>query len=257
MPMKTKISIITAVYNGGQKLQLLINSISLQEKGYHEFIIIDGGSKDDTLKIIKQNKHVITKWISEPDKGIYDAWNKGLKLASGEWIMFLGCDDILVPDALQQYDTFLSKVDIPTDYISSRVKMVDSSMNFIRIKGWEWEWPRFLTEMTVAHPGSLHAHSLFTKYGPYDTSYKIVGDYEFLLRPGPTLKTAFLNSVTVVMNEEGVSNSISAIKEHRRAIINTGKVIPTLAFLNFALVFFKFYIKNLCRRLGVNVYYRK
>ncbi|MEI6611112.1 MAG: glycosyltransferase, partial [Deltaproteobacteria bacterium] len=87
------ISIIVAVFNGVKTLQQCIDSVAQQSYANKELIIIDGGSKDGTLNLLKTNGKQISYWISEPDSGIYNAWNKGLVQAKGEWICFLGADD--------------------------------------------------------------------------------------------------------------------------------------------------------------------
>ena len=95
------ISIITVVYNNRDHLQKTLNSIFAQKNKNYELIIIDGGSNDGTLDIIKKNNSKIDFWISESDKGIYDAFNKGMKYSSGDYLGFVNSDDILLPSALQ------------------------------------------------------------------------------------------------------------------------------------------------------------
>lgn len=253
------ISIIVATYNAGKYLQNCIDSIILQKDEKTELLIIDGGSKDNTIEIIKNNHQHITYWVSEPDKGIYDAWNKGIDRATGNWIMFLGADDKLVLDAIKCYTDFMDQNNVNgnIDFISSRVQMIDKNGNPVRIKGWSFEWPLFLKEMTVAHPGALHSKILFQLYGKFDIQYKIVGDYEFLLRPGVLLKTLFLNKVTAFMSEGGVSDSTSAIREYYKAVTITGEYPKHKALKNSIVVFLKFKIKNIARKLGLNLYLRK
>jgi glycosyltransferase involved in cell wall biosynthesis len=253
--MRKKISIITAVYNGEKLLPNLIDSIRQQTCcDTFEFIIIDGGSKDQTVDLIKQNKDIVDYWISEKDEGIYDAWNKGLKAATGAWIMFLGCDDLLMPDAIENYTKFLSGISKDTEFISSKVQMIDERGNFVRVKGWKWEWPKLLKEMTVAHPGALHSKKLFDVYGNFDKNFKIVGDYEFLLRAKNNLNADFMNKVTVLMREGGVSDSLHAVKEHCLASTGTGGYSKIRAYSNAAVVASKFILKKTLRHVGMNVY---
>lgn len=254
-----KISIVTAVYNGEKTLQNLINSVIQQEYSDLEFIIIDGGSKDGTLDIIKKNAHYISYWISERDKGIYDAWNKGIVKASGDWIMFLGCDDILCPNALKSYSNFAESLPYVSDLdlISSKNQMIDHSGNITRTKGWAYKWPEYLNDMMIAHPGALHSKRLFEKYGMYDCSFRIVGDYELFLRAGENLKAEFLNEITVRMGEGGVSDSIAAIKEHYRAVTTTGKHSKSRAMVNAIFVATKFIVKKGFRKVGINVYLKR
>jgi glycosyltransferase involved in cell wall biosynthesis len=257
--MSCVISIIIATYNAEKYLQHCLNSIIPQLNDTIELIIIDGDSKDDTVGLIKTNKQYISYFITESDKGIYDAWNKGIKNATGDWIMFLGADDQLMPNALNIYQQFinynLGATEI--DLISSRVQMVDKNGKTIRIKGWPFLWPMFLKEMTIAHPGALHSKKLFDKYGNFNINYKIVGDYELLLRAGTSLKSLYLDEITVVMSEGGASDSVESIKEHYKSVTTTGKYPKHLALINALLVYSKFKIKKLSRKIGLNLYLRK
>jgi glycosyltransferase involved in cell wall biosynthesis len=255
----SKISIVTAVYNGGKTLETLIKSVAVQKHSNFEFIIIDGGSSDNTVDIIKKYPDIVSYWMSERDQGIYDAWNKGIKIATGDWIMFIGADDVLLPNALMDYGAFISKLDDVNriDFISSRLEMVDTEGNFLRVKGWKWEWPLFLKEVTIAHPGALHAKKLFAKYGIFNIDYKIVGDFELLIRAKESLATAFMDIKTVRMSEGGTSDSVSAIKEHFKAAVNTGGNSKISAFVNAINVYLKFKIKKGARKLGLNLYLKR
>lgn len=144
--------------------------------------------------------------MSEPDQGIYDAWNKGIERAKGDWIMFIGADDQLMPNALESYRKFINENlgAFGIDLISSKVKMIDDKGNLVRIKGWPFLWPMFLKEMTIAHPGALHSKTLFKKYGNFDINYKIVGDYELLLRAKDSLESLYHDEISVIMSEGGL-----------------------------------------------------
>lgn len=257
MSKNIEISVITAVYNGGEFIEESIKSIIRQKKDNIEYIIIDGDSKDNTVEIIKGYIDHIDYFISEPDKGIYDAWNKGVKQANGDWIMFVGCDDFLVDNALDVYSNFIKTVDSDTEYISARRQMVDKDGRKIRLIGWKWEWPLFLKYMTVAHSASLHSKKLFEKYGLFDTNYRIVGDYELLLRPRGALKAEFFDFVSIVMREGGASDSGAAIKEQYKAVITTGGGNKVVALANFYYIHTKRLAKNILRKLGFNLYLKR
>ena len=253
------ISVITASYNAEAFIEGSIKSIIEQNYEGLEYIIIDGGSKDTTVDIIKKYQNHINYWVSEPDKGIYDAWNKGVEKATGDWIMFIGCDDRLLPGTLQKYSDFIDNVhDKDYDYISSKKQIVDTNLKEVSIKGGPWEWPAFQQRMTVAHPGSLHSQGLFAKYGRYNfEKYKKVGDYEFLLRAKDSLKSAFLDDVTVVVIEGGASESVDAIKEHFKASTITGNNSVVKASFNFVYIFLVFKVKKLLALFGLNYQFFK
>lgn len=208
------ISIITATYNAEICLENLIKSIIIQKTNEIEFIIIDGGSKDNTLNIIKKYENTIDTWISEPDNGIYDAWNKGLKVAKGDWIMFLGADDILLPDAIETYITDIRNIQRDELIISSKVRMVSLTEQEIRIVGEKWNWYKHQKgKYSLAHPGMLHKKALFSQFGFYDTNFKICADSEFLLRVDKNIKGRFVDFITVNMQVGGMSDSYKALYE--------------------------------------------
>lgn len=219
LPRAPLISVITVVFNGAKTLRETIASIVPQLGDDVEYLIIDGGSDDGTVDIVREHEHHLAYWISEPDHGIYDAWNKGIDASQGQFIAFIGADDILEPHALTAYIERIKRFpDI--EYWSSRVAF---GRRQGRIIGRPWNWSKFRRYMTVAHVGSLHRRDLYFRYGRYDTSFQIVGDYEFLLRVGKHLRTGFVDVITVTMGADGVSNkqAFFALKETRLAKIAT------------------------------------
>ena len=217
------ITVITVVFNGANTLEQSILSVIDQSYDNIEYIIIDGGSEDGTLDIIRKYEKVIDYWVSEPDKGIYDAWNKGVCLARGDWVAFLGADDTYLAGAIHSYvESLADQRDRRWEYISSRVNLTTGT-KMMRTVGQRWRWKTFRRYMSVAHVGSLHSRSLFERYGLFDTSYKISGDYEFLLRAGSGLSATYLNSITVNMGIGGASdNNLLGFREKERAQVTTG-----------------------------------
>ena len=250
-------SIIVATYNAHSVLKGALESILAQTYKNYELIVIDGKSTDNTVDMIRSYEKNIKYWISEKDKGIYDAWNKGIENSKGDWVMFVGADDILEPNALENYTSFLSKSAAILDLVSSQKEVVDKDLKHIRIVGWKWEWPKFLEEMTIAHPGAIHSRGLFNKYGLFDTKYKITGDYEFLLRPQNQLRAAYMKCITIKVREGGASDSFRSLKEHYNAATLTGGYSNFLARINFAKVYIKLLGKRSLRLIGINAYLKK
>jgi glycosyltransferase involved in cell wall biosynthesis len=252
-------SIIIATYNAEAFIDRAIKSVLRNDPTLYELIIIDGKSSDKTMEIVNKYVNDISYVISEKDSGIYDAWNKGIRKAKGDWLLFIGSDDELLPNALSNYQSLISghPENEKLLYVSSKMQMINMNGQKIRVKGWPWQWPAFLKDMTVAHPGSLHSKNLFKKYGYFDTSYRSAGDYELLLRPKENLTYAFMDEVTVVMQEGGISDSILGIKEHRRAAIETGGYSKTLATINALTVYLKLKVKRVFRAVGINAYLKK
>lgn len=248
--MNPLLSIITATYNSEKTLDDTIKSILSQNYTNFEYIIVDGKSEDNTINIIKKyelsfkEKNISYTWISETDSGIYNAWNKGLKLATGSWIAFLGSDDIYLCGSLKKYANLALKNE-DTDFIHSKVKLInDGKIKFI-IKD-KWKWSQFKRYMKIAHVGSFHNKEYFEKYGNYNEGYKIVGDYEMLLRSKSNLKTVYFDNFTAEMKDGGISNNniLMAFSEVRRAKIETAKTKILIAFFDFYFSLVKYYVST-------------
>lgn len=250
-------SIIIASYNAGETFSYCLECVRRQRFNDFQLIIIDGRSNDNTIEIIEKNKDIVDFYLSEPDNGIYDAWNKGLKHANGEWILFVGADDYLLPDALNTYHTFLQKNDIQRCYyVSSKVQIIDTDGRKKRVFGWPWNWHTFKSKHVVAHPGSIHHHLLFKEYGIFDIRYKIAGDYEMLLRPKQKLNAHFINAITAEMTEGGISSNLSLCLETRHAQLKNKACTPIKANIIFLENAVKIISKRLFAKLGINIYLR-
>lgn len=200
-----KLSIIIATYDSEKTLSRTLDSIEGQTLDEIEVIVIDGNSSDGTMRIVEEFSSKAIRWISEPDKGIYDAWNKGLQLSRGKYICFIGSDDYFAyPNALSDLYSLADKENL--DFVSAKYQLVNEIGEPRLIRGLPWSWNGIKKRMVVAHPGSLHKRAMFSKM-EYNSLYKIASDYELLLNQGPTLKSGFLNKITVVMADGGVSNN--------------------------------------------------
>lgn len=249
------ITIITATYNSGAVLEESINSVINQTYKNFEYIIIDGASKDNTLEIINKYQFVISQWVSEPDGGIYEAWNKGVKLAKGDWICFIGSDDKFYPSALADYVDFINSYNEPgLEFVSSKMHLVNQNDKIIKPLGLPWSWGKCRLQNAIAHPGSLHKKKLFEQFGLFNTHFKICGDYEFLLRPGKNFKTAFINKFTVRMTQGGVSfNGEKLFKEQYEIVTTTGKLNIIVAKYYYIFQLGKHYFKAAIRKLGKDI----
>lgn len=254
--MKPFLSIITATFNNEKTLEETINSILNQKYTDFEYIIVDGKSTDNTIAIIKQyepifkQKNISFKWISEIDTGIYNAWNKGLKIATGNWISFLGSDDVYLDNALNKYVKKIIE-EKNADFVYSKVKLINNNKEVIYIVSDTWKWNQFKRYMKIAHVGAFHNRKYFDTYGIFDESYKISGDYELLLRAKSCLKTTFINEFTAEMKDGGVSNKnvFKAFKEVKKAKINTAGISTIVAFFDFYFSLFKYYLSTFVKKL--------
>lgn len=237
------ISIITAVFNGRDRIADCIESVLKQDYPYIEHLILDGASTDGTVAILRKYQDRIAFWKSEPDNGVYDAWNKGLELAQGEWIAFLGADDLYLPNAISTYME-LARRNPEAEFLCSRARL-DHPTGYSPVFGGPWEWPRFATVMSTIHVGTMHRRNLFKRFGKFDASYRIAGDYEFMLRSRDTLRTAFTPAITVVMRAGGLSDSTAGYYETRRAKIAADVRSPLAATFDLRIAILRFHLRRL------------
>lgn len=246
-PGRPLVTLITSTYNAAGYLPAAVISIREQTYDNLEWIVVDGRSKDGTVDILRQNEDVIDYWISEPDRGIYDAWNKGLQSAHGDWILFLGADDQLLPDAIESMVEVANESPVRLDLISGKVQLHSGTVQR-RTIGSPWAWGRFRKYMCVAHVGAMHNAAFFKRYGPFDSTFRIAGDYELLLRAGPGLKAGFVNKVLVRMEMGGISNQDTAVfRETFRARLKHGATTRFAGAVGAAWAWFKWNIRRLIR----------
>ena len=257
------ITVIIAVFNGEKYLQQCIDSVANQTYVDRQIIVVDGGSYDNTLKIIKLNQEKLSYWVSELDKGIYDAWNKGLKQASGDWICFIGADDYLMdPGVLKKLSYQLSLVPENIKIAYGQIMIIDAAGSALYALGESWGSlkKRFQQLMCLPHPAVMHRRSLFATHGMFDESFRIAGDYELLLRELKEGEAQFLPDIVVTaMRQGGISsnpaNNLIALQEVRCAQTKNGvstlKVHWLLALgrAYLGIILFKLFGVSFTRRL--------
>lgn len=184
------ISIVTSTLDAARVLPFTAASLARQRGAPFEWIVVDGASRDGTLELIRRHEGegLVTRWISEPDSGIYDAWNKGCALAGGEWLLFLGAgDELVADDSLAAFSRTLAGAHPAHDlvygrmrYISAgeRVDLEEVGAPWSELQG-RWEIGR---PALPPHPALFHHRSLFREGRRFDPRFKIAGDSHFLLK---------------------------------------------------------------------------
>lgn len=205
-----KISIITVCFNCANTIRDTIESVLTQTYSDIEYIIIDGGSKDDTISIITSYGKKINKFISEPDKGIYDAMNKGIKLATGEVVGIINSDDFF-------YDNFVIQR-VVDEFKNSGIDALYGDVQFVNpnnlgrvvryYSSRSFNPKKFKYGFMPAHPSFYVKREFFEKLGYYKIDYKIAADYELLIRYlyRYNINSKYLQTPFVTMRTGGISN---------------------------------------------------
>lgn len=244
---KLKISVVTVCYNAEQTIEETIQSVVNQTYDNSEYIIIDGGSTDGTVDIIKKYADCLAYWVSEPDKGIYDAMNKGIAVASGDYINFMNAGDSFADRKV-------------LENIFNNVKNVAGSDIIYGDAIFAYPWgkvlikPRPLTDFKSFDP--IFHQSSFTRLSrlkttPFDISYKIAGDYNFFYHSYiDGKKFYYLDSVIAVFDAaDGISSNAISLRLYEGLKV-TGEKATLKFHLKKARMIFKFTVRALIKKIS-------
>ena len=242
MNSKPRISIITVVYNGKEAIQQTIKSIAAQTYTNIEYIVVDGASTDGTVDIIK-NSSSINQWVSEKDKGLYDAMNKGIDMATGDYLWFINAGDSIFDN------TILDKVfSLPlADVYYGQTMIVDAQgkeLGLRRLKAPEnFTWKSLLNGMLVCHQSFIVRKEITTKYS---THFHISADYEWMIKCMKKAKTVCNSHLTLSRFLDGGLNKTrmgTGLKERYSIMMDHYGFFPTLfVHLYFPIRFAIFYL---------------
>lgn len=226
MTAKLKVSIITAVYNRCETISSAINSVQTQQYSNISHVIVDGGSTDGTMNIVRESCFSNQIVISEPDNGIYDALNKGIKLADGDIIGLVHSDDLFSDE--------LVVLDVVEAFSDPKVQLVYGDLVYVQesnvtkvVRKWisgHFDTQKLRMGWMPPHPTVFLRKTVFEQQGLYDTSFRISADYDAMLRFFQSgICCAYVPRVLVKMRVGGVSNHgfkniITKMKEDYRAI---------------------------------------
>lgn len=196
--MNPKISIITVCFNASTDLKNTIDSVRAQDFKDYEYIVVDGGSRDDTLSIIRQNGDVMTKWVSEPDKGIYDAMNKGIKMATGDWVIMMNAGDVFADFKVLQNVFSKSIPDTKSFLYGDTLLRLKNGRLLRRVTSWK--------DGNVNHQAVIYRRCLHQEHGLYIVTPKIIiSDYLFFIRI-PKEQVQKIDMPISINDPSGISN---------------------------------------------------
>src|SRR5579862_820541 len=208
-----RLSIVIACLNASRSLDRCLDSV-LQQRGFDvEVVVADGGSRDGTVEILQRRAAAMGGsliWISKPDSGIAEAWNRAIGLATGDWVLFLGADDRLAAsDVIARAGIVLAQALPSHRVVYGLVDLVSATGEVVGTLGHPWSPQDFYgCRYNLPHQAVFHHRSLFAEFGPFDTSLKIAAAYDFLLRALAKSEPQFIPALIVTeMQIGGLSNS--------------------------------------------------
>lgn len=206
-----KVSIITVCYNSEKYLRFTIESVLNQTYRDIEYIVVDGGSTDTTLDIIKLYEPLFNgrmHWISEPDNGLYDAMNKGIKMADGDIVGFINSDDLFaMPDSIERIASIFNEKNVACTYADLYYVSQDNTDKIIRY-WYSGERGTFSKGWHPAHPTFYVKKAVYQQFGSFNLAYKFAADFELMLRfvEKHKISTWYLPEVLVKMRLGGTTN---------------------------------------------------
>jgi glycosyltransferase involved in cell wall biosynthesis len=231
-----QIAVIVATRNAARNLDRCLTSILEQTATGVRAIVVDGGSTDGTRAIIERHADRLAWWRSEPDRGIYDAWNAGLAQAGdAQWICFLGADDAFsAPDVVERLAPVLATA-APAHrlvYGDVEITRADGQVIAVLSEPWERARRRIGQTLTIPHPGLMHHRSIFETRGVFDAGFRVAGDYEFILRELPYSVPLHVPGLRVARWQEGgvttrLSTALNACRERNAALAKNGYPPPS------------------------------
>ncbi len=180
MDQRPLLSIITVAYNSAATIGRTLESLRQQTNKNFESIIIDGGSTDGTMEIVKSYSDVVTKSISEKDEGIYDAMNKGIALSEGKYLAFLNSDDAYFPETVARVMAFAKKQNAEIIYGNMQKERKLGKELLTRIE--KPNLQKMPETMGVFHPATFTKKEIFDRFGGYDLRFNLAADYHWFLR---------------------------------------------------------------------------
>jgi len=223
MNKSPRVSIVTVCFNAAPTIQNTVQSVRAQRYRDLEHIVVDGGSTDGTQDLVAKHNGRISKFVSEPDEGIYDAMNKGIRLAQAEFVAFLNADDMYADDrVISDVVAAAEAGDVDAVYGDLLYVRCDDTSRVVRYwKAGEYLPGAFRLGWVPPHPTFFCRRSLFEKFGAFDADYRLAGDFELMLRliEKQRIRVGYIPRPLVRMRVGGRANTVSGVLRGNREIL--------------------------------------
>jgi len=246
-------SIITVCLNAQEFIEQCIQSVLSQEFDDFEYIIIDGGSTDGTVEIIRKYQNKLAYWHSKPDRGLAHAFNLGVEHSSGQWVGFLNSDDYYINE--QVLSTAARTLNgSNADVVYGQVQFVERNLRSEFSGppyGDDWRWSTFSRRSTIPHPASFTSRGFIESVGKFDEKFSNALDYELYLRKGDALRTFYIPSVFACMRTGGMSHRQcgESLRQSYLAQIKNGARTTFTAVPVYAFYLLRAYLGRAVRKL--------
>ncbi len=248
------ISIITVCLNAADYISQTIDSVLSQTYPNLEYIIIDGGSTDGTVDLIRRHESRLAYWHSRPDRGLAHAFNLGLAQARGDWLLFLNADDLLLDAAavgkMAPHLVARHRADVvfgDTILMSPQQEPKPLPLHRRRPRPWSWQKMRFSGFFyTIPHQSAFTSRRYFARVGPFDESFRVTVDYEHFLRGGKDLRAYYVPVAVSGMRAGGLAgrNLLRTFREIRRAQQKNKALPDTLAWASFYVMLGRYFVSR-------------
>jgi glycosyltransferase involved in cell wall biosynthesis len=256
-----KISIITVCYNAGACIEETILSALSQSYSNKEIVIVDGASRDNTLALLSKYEDKIGVLVSEKDNGIYDAMNKGVKLASGDWIYFLNAGDTFF-SAEVLTNIFTKAIDTNVGLIYGKIQSINEPTGINYVAGKEVILADFYTHYPINHQATFTRKKAFAEIGSYNIQYKLAADTEWFIRlfKSNRWKAQFTDTIISYYDIQGASYH-KRMQGYREYLAFSGIYFPAhihvINLIKYPIIWLKVKIIRLLTGTSIFAWYRK
>ena len=251
------ISVITVCLNSDKYIESCIKSVLKQDCNTYEYIVIDGGSVDGTVDIIKKYQNKLSYWHSLPDRGLSEAFNRGIENSTGKWLLFLNSDDLLANPSVLHRMTRILKTFPNADVVLGQIMLMTRELN-PRIKSGPYgkpiSWSELRFNAIIPHQAAFTNRDYFKRIGLFDLRYRTITDYEHFLRGGKDIDIQFVPMVVSYMRDGGLSKKDikKGLIDLKNAQIKTRALPPAVAEINRIYLF----ARNLLGRTFIGKHWR-
>lgn len=244
------VSVVTVCLNAEKFIEQCMQSVLSQESENFEYIVIDGGSTDGTVDIIRKYENKLAYWHSKQDRGLAHAFNLGVEHSRGQWLLFLNSDDFFVSSSVLSDISEMLQENSGADVVFGQIQLVSRETRAELLNapmGMDFKWNSYLLRDTIPHPAAFTSRDLFRRIGLFSEDFRIAVDYEHYLRAGRGLHAIHEPVLVSCMREGGMSkrNRLAALREWRKAHLVNNTLSRILVRILYIMLVSHMFVKQI------------